>query len=85
MCLLCRTTHSGGDVTFFTARRAGQAGRNGNTGGQYMCADLRCSKRIRTDIPPWLGLRDPEQVIPQLADDLRQGVPAFAGHVIASR
>jgi hypothetical protein len=40
MCLLCQTTHSGGDVTLFTARRAGQAGRNGNTVGQYICADL---------------------------------------------
>jgi hypothetical protein len=61
MCLLCQTTHSGGDVTLFTARRAGQAGRNGNTVGQYICADLRCSQRIRTDIPPWLRSRDPDR------------------------
>jgi hypothetical protein len=85
MCLLCQTTHSGGDVTLFTARRAGQAGRNGNTVGQYICADLKCSQRIRTDIPPWLRSRDPEKVIPQLADELGQRLQAFAGHVIAGR
>jgi len=84
MCLLCQSTQSGGDVCLFTARRAGQAGRNGNTVGQYVCADLGCSRRIRTEIPPWLRSRDPEDVIPQLADDLLLRLGAFAGHVLSS-
>jgi FBP C-terminal treble-clef zinc-finger len=33
MCLLCRTARSGDAVSLFTARRVGEAGRNGNTVG----------------------------------------------------
>jgi len=47
MCTLCRTTHSGGGVALFVARRGGAAGRNDNTVGTYICADLACSKYIR--------------------------------------
>jgi hypothetical protein len=82
MCLLCQSTQPGGDVTLLTARRAGEAGRNGNTIGQYVCADLGCSRRIRTDIPPWLRSNDPEQVVRSLADDLLERLGAFAGHVL---
>ena len=41
MCLLCQTGQSGDAVSLFTARRTGEAGRNGNTVGTYICADLR--------------------------------------------
>jgi len=37
--------------------RVGAAGRNGNTVGTYICADLACSSRVRTEIPPWLQER----------------------------
>lgn len=47
MCTLCRTTHSGGGVALFVARKGGAAGRNDNTVGTYICADLACSKYIR--------------------------------------
>jgi hypothetical protein len=47
MCTLCRTTHSGGGVALFVARRGGAAGRNDNTVGTYICADLACPKYIR--------------------------------------
>jgi len=72
-------------ITLFTARRAGQSGRHGSTVGQYVCADLQCSKRIRTDIPPWLRSRDPVQVVAELAEDLLRRVEAFAGLVVAER
>ena len=63
MCLLCQTGRSGDAVSLFTARRAGEAGRNGNTVGTYICADLGCSHRVRTEIPPWLRERDPAEVV----------------------
>ena len=47
MCALCRSTHSGGGVALFVARRAGAAGRNDNTVGTYICADLACSMYAR--------------------------------------
>ncbi|SNS39847.1 FBP C-terminal treble-clef zinc-finger [Geodermatophilus saharensis] len=82
MCLLCQTTQTGADVSLFTARRAGEAGRNGNTVGQYVCADLACSSRVRTEIPPWLRERDPAEVVPERVDELRRRLDTFVGHVL---
>ncbi|MFJ6080296.1 FBP domain-containing protein [Streptomyces sp. NPDC092369] len=47
MCSLCLTTHPRGGVSLMTARKAGQAGRDGNSVGVYMCADLACSLYLR--------------------------------------
>ncbi|MFB4320357.1 FBP domain-containing protein [Actinomadura sp. 21ATH] len=47
MCSLCLTTRSGGGVSLMTARRTGEAGRQGNTVGQYLCGDLDCSLYVR--------------------------------------
>jgi hypothetical protein len=82
MCLLCQSTQSGADVSLFTARRAGEPGRNGNTVGQYVCADLDCSRRVRTDIPPWLRTRDPDEVVAERAEELRLRLDAFADQVL---
>lgn len=43
MCSICLTTRTGGGVALMTARRTGEAGRNGNSVGQYLCSDLQCS------------------------------------------
>jgi hypothetical protein len=83
MCLLCQTGQSGDAVSLFTARRTGEAGRNGNTVGTYMCADLACSRRVRTDIPPWLRERDPAEVVAERAAELRERVRGFVGAVRA--
>lgn len=51
LCDLCHSAHQITDVALFAARRAGTAGREGNTVGTYICADLACSLYLR-------GLRD---------------------------
>ncbi|MGY1724559.1 FBP domain-containing protein [Blastococcus sp. SYSU DS0533] len=81
MCLLCQTAQPGDAVSLFTARRTGDAGRNGNTVGTYICADLRCSTRVRTEIPPWLRDRDPEEVVAERAHELRERVRGFLDSV----
>jgi hypothetical protein len=81
MCLLCQTAQSGDAVSLFTARRAGEAGRKGNTVGTYICADLGCSERARTEIPPWLRDRDPAEVGEERTAELRQRVRAFLDSV----
>ena len=53
MCSLCLTTHPGSGVSLMTGRRAGRAGRNGDSVGVYLCSDLACSLYVR-------GLRRPE-------------------------
>jgi hypothetical protein len=81
MCLLCQTAQPGDAVSLFTARRTGEAGRNGNTVGTYICADLGCSIRVRTEIPPWLQDRNPDEVIEERAADLRERVTGFVDSV----
>jgi FBP C-terminal treble-clef zinc-finger len=81
MCLLCQTGQAGDAVSLFTARRTGEAGRNGNTVGTYICADLRCSYRVRTEIPPWLQQRDPAEVVAERAMELRERAEGFLAAV----
>ncbi|MEU5340134.1 FBP domain-containing protein [Streptomyces sp. NPDC020766] len=47
MCSVCLTTHPGNGVSLMTARKTGPAGREGNSVGIYMCADLACSLYLR--------------------------------------
>ncbi|KUL37482.1 hypothetical protein ADL22_21215 [Streptomyces sp. NRRL F-4489] len=47
VCSVCLTGHPGSGVSLLAARRAGPAGRQGNTVGTYLCADLACSLYVR--------------------------------------
>ncbi|MFE2410112.1 FBP domain-containing protein [Kitasatospora sp. NPDC059408] len=47
VCSLCVTAHAGSGVALLAARRAGAAGREGNSVGSYICADLACSLYVR--------------------------------------
>lgn len=47
MCAFCLTTHPGQGVALLTARKAGPAGREGNSVGTYICSDLACSLYVR--------------------------------------
>jgi hypothetical protein len=62
MCSLCLTTHPGGGVSLMTARKAGTAGREGNSVGVYMCTDLACSLYVRGRKVPESGLRIEESL-----------------------
>ncbi|WP_037671275.1 FBP domain-containing protein [Streptomyces griseus] len=62
MCSLCLTTHPGGGVSLMTARKAGPAGREGNSIGLYMCTDLACSLYVRGKKSPESGSRFEESL-----------------------
>ncbi|WP_406193694.1 FBP domain-containing protein [Streptomyces sp. NBC_01017] len=62
MCSLCLTTHPGGGVSLMTARKAGPAGREGNSVGVYMCTDLACSLYVRGKKVPDSGARFEESL-----------------------
>lgn len=47
MCSLCRTVHSSSDVALMAAVLPGERGRDGNSRGRYLCADLACSLYVR--------------------------------------
>jgi hypothetical protein len=83
LCDLCHSAQPVTDVALFVARRAGSAGRDGNTVGTYICADLACSLYIR-------GLKDLE--LPQgdtttpdvRAERLRSRLDAFVARTLSA-
>jgi hypothetical protein len=81
LCDLCSTAHQITEVSLFVARRAGSAGKAGNTVGTYICADLACSLYVR-------GLRDPEvpqgdTVHPEIRTErLTERLESFVGRVL---
>ncbi|MEV5986674.1 FBP domain-containing protein [Streptomyces sp. NPDC052051] len=62
LCSLCLTTHPGSGVSLMTARKAGAAGRDGNSVGIYMCTDLACPLYIRGKKKPEAGGRFEESL-----------------------
>jgi hypothetical protein len=55
-CSWCADVTLPNDVAFYNARRAGKAGRNGNTLGTLICTDFECSANARRLPPPaYLG------------------------------
>jgi hypothetical protein len=77
MCSLCVTTHAGGGVSLMTARKAGPAGREGNSVGLYMCADLACSLYARGRKIPESGIRIEESLT------VEQQIERTVGHLTA--
>ena len=84
MCLLCRTVQTADAVSLFTARRVGEAGRNGNTVGTYICADLGCAHRVQA-VPQSAQHLDEELqalAVAERAEGLRQRLQAFTADVM---
>jgi len=84
MCLLCHEVQSAAAVSLFTARRAGAAGRNGNTVGTYICADLDCAHRA-LEVPATARHLDEELqavAVAERAEGLRQRLQAFTADVL---
>ena len=84
MCLLCHTVQSANAISLFTARRVGDAGRNGNTVGTYICADLDCAHRVLEIPRSSADLPEDQQVLAtaERAEGLRQRLRAFTTDVL---
>jgi len=57
LCVLCLTPHPAGGIRLMTAAKAGPAGRQGNSVGTLVCADLCCSLYVRGRMKPAVGAR----------------------------
>ncbi|MER5780364.1 FBP domain-containing protein [Streptomyces mobaraensis] len=55
ICSFCLTGHPGSGVSLLAARKVGASGRDGNTVGAYMCADLACPLYVRGKKVPEFG------------------------------
>ncbi|HEY8590383.1 MAG TPA: FBP domain-containing protein [Naasia sp.] len=83
MCSLCQTPQPAGQVSLFSAPRAGEAGRDGNTVGTYICADLACSLTIRIAPPAYEMQPDPAEIVGRRIEVLRTRLGAFTDTVLA--
>ena len=82
MCVLCRTPQPSAQVTLFSAPRAGEAGRNGNSVGTYICDDLACSIMIRI-LPAAHPMQpDPADVLEKRIAGLTERVASFTAGVM---
>jgi hypothetical protein len=83
MCSLCCTVHPGSGVALMVANRAGKAGRDGNTVGVDVCADLRCSGYVRGWAPlPVVSLVEETTTVEQKVERLQRNLDAFVRRVL---
>ncbi|MEU4427062.1 FBP domain-containing protein [Actinoplanes sp. NPDC024001] len=85
MCRICLTDHAASGVALFVAPLAGPAGRNGNTVGEYICADLACSLYLRGKRQPKMRLvrREETLSLAERVDRALTNLAAFTGRVVA--
>ncbi|NWF26698.1 FBP domain-containing protein [Streptomyces sp. PKU-EA00015] len=87
MCHACHTGHASSGVTLFAAPLAGTAGREGNTVGTYLCADLACSLYVRGKKQPKLrhGRYEESLTLEEQIARTTQNLSAFADKVLGVR
>ncbi|MEV0403362.1 FBP domain-containing protein [Actinoallomurus sp. NPDC050550] len=86
VCSLCLTSHAGSGVSLFAARRAGAAGRDGNTVGTYICGDLACPLYVRGKKKSALVTRFTESLsIEEQVDRMRTNLDAFLDEVVREK
>ena len=82
MCALCRTPQPSDQVTMFSAPKAGESGRNGNSVGTYICDDLACSIIIRILPAPHPMQPSPDEVLAKRTAGLVERVQNFTDSVL---
>jgi hypothetical protein len=80
-CAWCEDVTLPNDVVFFSAKRGGQSGRNGNTVSTLVCSQFECSVNVRR-LPPsaYLGF-DAEAARQHRIEVLGERVRAFVRDV----
>jgi hypothetical protein len=86
VCSICLSSHTGSGVSLFGARRAGPAGRDGNTVGTYMCGDLACSLYVRGKKKSPLVTRFTESLsLDEQVDRMRANLDTFLDQVLREK
>lgn len=76
-CSWCEDVRLPNPVVFFGAKRAGEAGRRGDTIGTLVCAEFECSHNVRRLPPPAYAGFDREAERGRRIDVLRERVAGF--------
>lgn len=84
-CAWCEDVQLPNDVVYFNAKRAGQAGRNGNTVSTLICSNFECSANVRRRPPmAYVGF-DVDAARLRRIESLREHVTRFAEEMRADR
>ncbi|GGT36918.1 hypothetical protein GCM10010207_41290 [Streptomyces atratus] len=86
MCQICLTGHASSGVTLLAAPLAGARGREGNTVGIYICADLACPLYLRGKRQPKLrsGRYEESLTLDERLARMSGNLDAFAAKVAAA-
>ncbi|MFJ3384815.1 MULTISPECIES: FBP domain-containing protein [unclassified Curtobacterium] len=80
-CSWCQDVKLPNDVVFYSAKRSGKAGRNGNTVGTLVCQDFECSRNVRKTPPLAYEGFDVEAARLRRIEDLQLRAAGFAAEV----
>ncbi|MFF8833181.1 FBP domain-containing protein [Streptomyces sp. NPDC015131] len=85
LCQICLTGHASSGVTLLAAPLAGARGRDGNTVGIYLCADLACPLYVRGKRLPKLrsGRYEESLTLDERVARMTANLDAFAAKVAA--
>ncbi|GAA2483286.1 FBP domain-containing protein [Terrabacter carboxydivorans] len=78
MCAWCEDVFATNEVSLFVAKRAGAAGREGNSLGTLVHADFSCSAHVRRLPNGMEGGLDPFALVERRVEELRERSSAFA-------
>lgn len=84
MCTWCNDVNLTDDAVLYTARRAGAAGRKGDTIGTMICANFGCSRNVRRLPPAFHKDTDLEFIRERQVGELRRKVDGFVDKVLAT-
>ncbi|MGH1565385.1 FBP domain-containing protein [Mumia sp. DW29H23] len=84
VCTWCEDVEATEDVVLYVAKRAGASGRNGNTVGALVHADLSCSAHARRRPTRAEGALDPVAFVERRVAGLRERTARFAERVITA-
>ncbi|RZD77358.1 hypothetical protein C0Q60_17500 [Streptomyces albidoflavus] len=84
LCQICLTGHASSGVTLFTAPLAGPRGRQGNTVGIYLCADLACPLYVRGKRQPLLrsGRQEESLTVEERVERMMGNLEGFTAKVV---
>lgn len=80
-CAWCNDVTLPNSVVFYSAKRSGKAGRNGNTVGTLVCEEFQCSRNVRRTPPLAYEGYDVEAARRRRIEDLQLRVASFAAEV----
>ena len=80
-CSWCQDVTLPNDVVFWSAKRSGRSGRNGNTVGTLVCQDFQCSHNVRKLPPPAYEGYDVEAARLRRIEDLQLRAASFVAEV----